>query len=275
MTTATAPLRTASAGTGSVGLPQVVRSEWTKLWSVRSTAWSLLAMVVVTIGFSALFAWGFGESLSELSPAERSTVDPTTQSVSGLAMGQLAIAVLGVLVITSEYSTGGIRTSLVAVPNRVRMLLAKAVVLTGVALVVGLVTSFGAFFAGQAVLRHYDLSASLSDIHVLRAVAGGGLYLLMSALFGYALGTVLRQTAGAIVAVVAGLLVVPPLLNLLPGDWGHTVMKYFTSNAGQQITNATSLDRSALGPWAGYAAFAVETLGVLGLGLFLVTRRDA
>jgi ABC-2 type transport system permease protein len=106
-------------------------------------------------------------------------------------------------------------------------------------------------------------------------VIGGGLYLLMSGLFGFALGAVLRHSAGSIVATVAALLVVPPLLDLLPGAWGHTISKYFTSNAGQQITNATTRDPAVLSPWHGYLAFAVETLLVFLVGLVLIRRRDA
>jgi ABC-type transport system involved in multi-copper enzyme maturation permease subunit len=272
---ASATDRPATAPGRSVGLPQVIRSEWTKLWSVRSTTWSLLALVVVTVGFSALFCWGAAASADTLSPQERATFDATTVSLSGLSLGQLAMAVMGVLAISSEYSTGGIRTTLVAVPNRERLLLAKAVVVTVVALGVGTIACFASFFVGQVVLGHYGMSTTLGQPHVLRAVIGGGLYLLMSGLFGFALGAVLRHSAGSIVATVALLLVVPPLLNLLPGTWGHTITKYFTSNAGQQITNATNRDPTLLSPWHGYLAFAAETLLVFLVGLVLIRRRDA
>jgi ABC-type transport system involved in multi-copper enzyme maturation permease subunit len=242
---------------------------------VRSTTWSLLALVVVTVGFSALICWGAASSADTMSPQERATFDATTISLAGLSLGQLAMAVLGVLAISSEYSTGGIRTTLVAVPNRSRLLLAKAVVVTVVAFAVGTLACFASFFVGQLVLGNYGMSTTLGQPHVLRAVIGGGLYLLMSGLFGFALGAVLRHSAGSIVATVALLLVVPPLLNLLPGSWGHTISNYFTSNAGQQITNATNRDPTVLSPWHGYLAFAVETLLVFVVGLVLIRRRDA
>jgi ABC-2 type transport system permease protein len=272
---ASATDRTAPAPVRSVGLAHVVRAEWTKLWSVRSTTWSLLALVVVTVGFSALICWGAASNADTMSPQDRATFDATTISLAGLSLGQLAMAVLGVLAISSEYSTGGIRTTLVAVPNRSRLLLAKAVVVTVVAFAVGTLACFASFFVGQLVLGHYGLSTTLGQPHVLRAVIGGGLYLLMSGLFGFALGAVLRHSAGSIVATVALLLVVPPLLNLLPGSWGHTITNYFTSNAGQQITNATNRDPTVLSPWHGYLAFAVETLLVFLVGLVLIRRRDA
>jgi ABC-2 type transport system permease protein len=258
-----------------VGLAPVVRSEWTKLWSVRSTAWSLLALVVATVGFSALICWGAAATIGQATPQARAAFDATTTSLAGLSLGQLAIAALGALAISAEYSTGSIRTTLVAVPDRVRLLLAKAVVVVVVAFAVGTLSCFASFYAGQVVLSHYGLSTTLGAPHVLRAVLGGGLYLTTSSLFGYALGTVLRHSAGSVVAAVAGLLVVPPLLNLLPGTWGHTLFEYFTSNAGQQITNATTRDRTLLGPWEGYLAFTVETLVVLAVGLVLIRRRDA
>ena len=274
MTAVATPPTRAAGPVRRVGLLQVLRSEWTKLWSVRSTPWSLLALVVVTVGFSALVSWGTGANFDQQPAEQQALFDPTYVGLSGLALGQLALAVLGVLVITSEYSTGGIRTSLAAVPRRWRLVVAKALVLSLVALVVGMITSFGAFLVAQGFLNHYGHGTTLGAPHVLRAVAGGGLYLVLSALFGFAIGTVLRQTAASIVATVALLLVVPPLTQLLPGSWGDAITRWFTSNAGQQISTVFS-QPDTLSPWRGYAAFVVETLAVLAVGLVLVTRRDA
>lgn len=206
--------------------------------------------------------------------AERVMFDSTAISLAGLAFGQLAAAVLGVLIIASEYSTGAIRSTLVAVPRRLRLLAAKAVVLLAVVLVVGTLTSFTAFLVGQALLAPAGLDTSLNEPGVLRAVFGGGLYLTASALFGYALGTLLRQTAGSIVAAVAGLLVVAPLTMLLPGSWGQSVSKWFTSNAGQQIT-AVQQSGDVASPWAGYLAFVLWGAVILAVGMVLTKRRDA
>lgn len=259
---------------GRSGLPQLVRSEWTKLWSLRSTGWSLLAMLATTVGFAALICWGTADSADQMPEAERVTFDSTAISLAGLAFGQLAAAVLGVLIISSEYSTGAIRSTLVAVPRRLRLLAAKALVLLAVVLVAGTLTSFAAFLVGQALLAPAGLDTSLDQPGVLRAVFGGGLYLTASALFGLALGTLLRQTAGSIVAAVAGLLVVPPLTMLLPGSWGQAVSKWFTSNAGQQIT-AVQQSGDVASPWPGYLAFCLWGVVILAVAMVLMKRRDA
>ena len=176
--------------------------------------------------------------------------------------------------ISAEYSTGGIRSSLVAVPRRLRLLAAKALVLLAVVLAVGVLSSFAVFFVGQALLASADLETSLGEPGVLRAVIGGGLYLAASALFGLAFGTLLRQTAGGIVAAIAGLLIVPPLTQLLPGDWGASISKWFTSNPGQQIL-VVRPEAGAPEPWAGFLVFCLWGVAVLIVGAVLLQRRDA
>lgn len=178
------------------------------------------------------------------------------------------------MVISSEYSTGGIRTSLMAVPRRWRLIAGKAIVFAAVALVVGTATSFLSFFAGQAFLAGADLGTSLDQPGVLRAVFGGGLYLLGSGMFGFALGTLLRHTPGGIVAAVGGLLVVPGLTQLLPGAWGDAVSRWFTSNPGQQVAFVQGMPGS-VGPWSGYLAFTAWWVVPLLIGLLLLQRRDA
>jgi hypothetical protein len=255
-------------------LPRVMRAEWTKLFSVRSTGWTLLALVAATIGLGVLASWGTNHGWPQMSAADRAKFDPVSTSMSGLALGQLAIAVLGVMVISSEYSTGGIRVSLTTVPRRMRLLTAKALVFTGVAFVVGLATSFGAFYAGQPWFSERGIGASLGDPGVLRAVIGGGLYVAASGLFGLAMGALLRRTAGAVTAAVALLLVVPPLMNLLPGAWGDAVVRYFSSNAGQQISY-THQSGNYLTPWVGFGVYCLWWIVPLAVGAWLMERRDA
>lgn len=252
----------------------VLRSEWTKLWSVRSTMWTLIILALLVIGFGVLISWGTETSFQQMPADQRASFDSTGTSLTGIVFGQLAVAVLGAMIITSEYSTGGIRTSLTAVPNRLRLLAAKAIVLAVVAWVVGTVVSFVAFFAGQAFLAKADLDTTLSEPGVLRAVLGGGLYLLGSAMFGFALGALLRHTPAAITLAVALLLIVPPFTQLLPGDWGKAIQKYFTSNAGQQIVFVTQPD-NVLSPWAGYAVFTAYWVVILAVAGVLLQRRDA
>lgn len=252
----------------------VVRSEWTKVRSVRSTLWTLLLTFLLTVGLSALICWGTESQYNKIPPGQRAQIDPASTSLSGLVFGQLAMAVLGVLFISSEYSTGGIRTTLTAVPQRLRVLTAKAIVLAVTAFVVGTITSFVSFYVGQAFFARIGLESHLSDPGVMRAVIGGGLYLLASAMFGFALGALLRHSAGAITVAVALLLVVPPLTQLLPGDWGSWISRYFTSNAGQQITALVQQD-NALSPWAGYAVFTLWWVMILVVAGVLMSRRDA
>ncbi|MDI3339658.1 MAG: ABC transporter permease [Sphaerobacter sp.] len=257
---------------GAARLPNVIRSEWTKLWSVRATVWTLLAMLVVTVGLSALFA---STAATSTDPAmEHMRRDPTGTSLAGISLGQIVIVVLGVMSISTEYTSGSIRTSLIAVPRRLTLLGAKALVLAPVALVTGTVTSFAAFFVGQALLATGGINADLSDPQVLRAVVGGGLFLAGNALFGFALGAVLRSTASGITVAVAVLKILPELVAQLPGTLGDWAQKGFTSNAGQQILQVTPpADR--LGPWTGYLVFTIWWVVILAIAAVLMRRRDA
>lgn len=252
----------------------VVRSEWTKFWAVRSTAWSLLIMVIVTLLFGVLVAWAVHSSWDQVDASERASFDPTNTALSGMMFGQLVAGVLGVLIISTEYSTGAIRVSLAAVPRRLQFLFAKCVVVAPVVLLVGLVASFAAFFLCMPFFSSFHRAASLGDDNVLRALIGGALYLMGCALFGLAVGSIVRNTAGSITAVVALLFVLPLLTNAIPGSVGDTVQKYFTQNAGSQVA-ATVPPGDMLGPWAGYAVFTLEWAVLLAVGAVLLSRRDA
>lgn len=261
-------------GAGST-LPHVIRSEWTKLFSVRSTAWTLFAMLAATIGLGILACWGTNHSWSQMSAGDRLTFDPTALSLAGLTLGQLAIAVLGVMVVSSEYSTGGVRATFTTVPQRMKVLAAKTIVLTVVSLVTGWITCFAAFYAGQVWFSKRGVGAALSDPGVTRAVIGGGLYLGASALFGLAMGLLLRRTAGAVTVAIAMLLVVPPLMNLLPGTWGDVIVRYFTSNAGQHIAFVRQTGSNYLTPWVGFGVYCLWFAVPLVVGAWLMNHRDA
>jgi ABC-2 type transport system permease protein len=274
-TTTTAPAaRTSSLPAGGATLPRVVRSEWTKFWSLRSTWWTLLIAFVVTVGFATLIAWGASSNVDKMDARDRATLDVTNIAMAGIAFGQLAMAVLGALIVASEYSTGGIKTTLVAVPNRLRVLLAKVLVFGVVSFVVGTVAAFVSFFVAMSFWSSHHLQASLSDPGVLRAVFGAGLIALAAALLGLALGALIRHTAGAITTAVALLFVLPPLSNLLPGDWGRDISSRFTTNAGQRITEVVHTP-GQLHPWAGYLWMLAECVIPLLVGAWLMRRRDA
>lgn len=252
----------------------VIKSEWVKFWGVRSTPWTLLVLFVATVGISILASWGQSSTLDQESQSQLAQLDVVNTALAGISLGQLAIAVLGALIITTEYSTGGIKATLTAVPERLHVLLAKAVVFAIVAVIIGLITSFVAFYASMPFWAAHDKAVGLGDPGVLRAVIGGGLYILASGLFGFALGAIIRHTAGAIAAAVALLLVVPPLMALLPGDWGDTVYRYFTSNAGAQIATTVPSD-TLLSPWPGYITMTIWWVVPLLFGAYLMKTRDA
>jgi hypothetical protein len=193
---------------------------------------------------------------------------------AGVGLGQLAICVLGALVITTEYSTGVVRASLLAVPRRIPMLGAKAVVFAVLVLVVTEIVAFCSFFIGSSLL-HARVAVSLSDSGVTRAVAGAGLYLTVLGLFALAIGTLIRHTAGAISAVIGVVLVLPILSGLLPGNWGAHINAYLPEQAGTMITHTQEVSGDLLSPWQGFGVLCVWTVLLLAAGGYLLWRRDA
>jgi ABC-2 type transport system permease protein len=273
-TTATA-LRPAAlpAATGRAGMRGALRSEFTKIRSTRSTYWTLLALIVVTVGFGALASWGAASHAKGLGPG----FDPTQRSLGGLYVGQLIIAVLGALAITSEYSTQMIGTSLTAMPRRGTIFAAKAVVFGVVALVTGLVTSFGAFFLGQALMSGQHINATLGQPQVLRAVIGGALFLTVCGLLAFGLGMLLRHTAGAISAAIGLLFVLSILVNFLPQSWQANVDKWMPAIAGSQVwaVRVSAGDTPQFSAWTGLAVFAGYAAVAMIAGLIVFRRRDA
>lgn len=261
----------AGLDTGAGGLLDVMRSEWTKLWSLRSTCWTLLAMFVLTACSSALASWG----TLQAPWSSGLTADPTNVALESILFGQLPLVVLGVMIISGEYATGGIRPSLTAVPARVRFLTAKTVIFAFVALVGGVITSLTAFFIGMAFFAGHGEAVSLGDPNVLRAVLGGGLLLATSGLLGYAVGALVRRTAPAITISVALLFVVPLVLQTVPATAVQGGKKYFLGLAGERLTHVVAGPAGVLGPWEGYGVFLAEVLVLLVLGSVLVVRRDA
>jgi ABC-2 type transport system permease protein len=250
----------------------VLRSEYCKLRTVRSTFWALFTAVVANVGVAALLAIFV---TGRLSAHQKATIDSVRLTMGGLHISQVAIGVLGVLVISSEYSTGMIRATLSAVPQRRLVLAAKAAVFMVVSFAIAIASSFGAYLIFQALRSGDALAATLSDPGVLRAVTGAGLYLGVIGLFGLGLGAVIRSPAGAIAALL-GIMFVPPLLSdLLPHSWQTTVGPYLPLNAGGQIYIASRFDPNSLPPWTGLGVFCLYTAAALAIGIFLITRRDA
>jgi hypothetical protein len=249
------------------------RSEWTKFWTVRSTYWTLLIAAVLGIGLGAVLS-AVAANHYATDPGIHFGWNPTDHSLRSLLIAQLAFAILGVMVVTGEYSTGLIRTSLAAVPKRTRMMGMKALVLTTVALIAGEVISFVTFFVGQALLAGKAPSAAIGDHNVFRAVAGAGLYLALLALLGVALGVLLRHAAAAIGTIVAILLVLPGIAQALPSSWSQPIEKFWPTNAGTQVAMVVR-DAHTLPAWAGFGVMALFVAVVLTVALVLLDRRDA
>ncbi len=284
MISASPPAAPARPGIGDIPAPsrgtafaRLLLAEWTKIRSVRSTIWSLILLVVLTLGFTGLFTWLTVLQWTKTDPTQRAQImaDPVSTILgSGLEFGQLTICVLGVLVMSSEYSTGVIRASLLAVPRRIPMLAAKSIVFALLVLVVGEIVTFPSFFLGAAVL-HSHAPVSLSDPGVARAVFGAGLYLAVLGLFALAIGGIVRHTAGAITGVIAFVLVLAPLTQLIPGKIGKYVHAYLPTVAGQLIGQAHQQANQVLSPWEGFGVFCLWTLVLLVIAGYLLKTRDA
>jgi ABC-2 type transport system permease protein len=249
------------------GFADVLRSEFCKLRSVRSTFWTLFAAVAFNVGLAAVVAIVLPSHL-------KATFDSTRVSLGGLHLSQIAIGVLGVLVITSEYDTGMIRTTFSAVPQRRLVLAAKAIVFAVTALIVGIVACFAAYFVFQAFLSDDSLRSSIGDPGVVRAVTGGGLFLAALGLFGLGLGAVIRSSAGAIAALFSVLFVPPLILELLPNSWQDSIGPYVPLEAGSQIFSLRH-EAGALGTWSGFGVFCLYAAVAVGVGFVLINRRDA
>jgi len=253
---------------------RVLRSEWTKLRTQPSALWALLSAAILVVAF------GIGYSLlREARPphgaAAIAAFDPAAVSLSGVQLAQIAAGVLGVLLITSEYATGLIRTTLAAVPRRLPVLWGKAATLTVATITVSVPAAFAAFLAGQSILGRQHLAAHLSQPGVARAVIGCALYLAVAGLLGLGLGALLRSTAGGITALFGLLFAVQLVAGFLPGSWANDVGKYTPATAGQAVTTAHPDPTSSLPPWTGFGVFCAYAAILLGLGALRMRRGDA
>ena len=265
--------RPAGATSQRVTQARVVRSEWTKLRSQPSTFWSLLAALALIVGFGALYCV-LRVTRPPSGPEAVAAFDPTAVSLTGVQLAQLAVGVLGVLLVAGEYATGTIRVSLAAVPRRLPVLWGKAIVLALATLVLCLPATLTAFLVGQSILSAERLDISLRHPGVARAVLGSTLFLSAVGLLGLGLGALLRSTAGA-VAGLFGLLFGPQLLaGLLPADWSDKLYPYLPVPAGAAVANVQP-DPAALAPWTGFGLFCLYTGVVLALAAWQLRRRDA
>jgi ABC-2 type transport system permease protein len=271
---APAPQTSAEPPRGHVTQLRVLHSEWIKLRTLRSTFYTLLAAMVALIGLGALFASFTASHWTSMSAHERATFDPSLTSLRGYFLAQLAVGVLGVLVVSGEYATGMIRASLAAVPRRLPVLWAKAALYAVVVWALTTVSALVAFLVGQSLMSSRHIGASLGDPGVLRVVLGVPLYLTVVGVLGVAIGAVIRNTAGGIATVFGLLLVVPVLAEALPSSWANHVNQWLPSNAGQSLLTVHQ-EAHTLQPWTGFAVFCLYAVVALAGAAVLLKRRDA
>ncbi|MGC2167752.1 MAG: ABC transporter permease [Acidimicrobiales bacterium] len=257
---------------GRYSIVDQMRSEWTKLVSVRSTMWTLGLTIVVGIGVSAIAA---AETQSHWNTTNHFGFDPTSLSLTGVFVAQLIIGVLGVLVMSAEYGTGTIRATLSATPRRPGVLVAKASVFGFAALVVSMATAFLSFFVGQALLTAPAVHATLSSPDALREVLGTGFFLFLIGLFALAIATLIRHTAGAISTFVGVLLVLPTVLQALPNSIHNDIIKFLPSRIGIEMLQRGPQPSFLFSPWVGLAVMAGYTAVLLIIAGAQMSKRDA
>jgi ABC-2 type transport system permease protein len=278
-TTPQAGIPHSDAGSAGVTLPRVVRSEWTKLWSLRSTRWSLALACIFMLGLGPLAAAIEMGRWNQLSFFERATIDPVAKGVAGWNLAILAIGVLGVMTITGEYATGSIRSTLMAVPKRLPVLWSKIIVYGCVTFVLILVTGLIGYTVSQAIFSAHSLGGHPIDVPFgqdssVRVVFGAVLFVTVTGIFCMALGAILRATAGAIATYVAVMFVIPPFMGIFPQSFQNAVDKWLPLNAGEGITKVGP-QANMFSPWGGFAIFCGYTVILVAIGAYLLKKRDA
>lgn len=255
--------------TARLTVTRVVRSEWIKLNSLRSTFWSYVILVAVTIGLAGLFVLTI--DTAALTAAQEFDAVITAATI-GVFFGQLIVAVLGVLVITGEYTTGQIRSSLTAVPSRLPVLGAKALVLFVSTFLVGIVSTVLGYATAAVIVTALGGEGSLLVTDAIIPVIDSALYLAIIAVFALGLGTIIRSTAGGVSAALGVILLVPLVFGLIPVEWMTEAQPYLLTNAALQIFT----DSPGTLPVEQQLLVTAIWVGVsLGLGALLLKRRDA
>jgi ABC-2 type transport system permease protein len=258
-----------SVVTEPVTFRRVVRSEWIKFWTLRSTRAVLAAAVVGMVVLALLVAY----NTRHLTPNIQANDAAASGPLQGYYLGQLLIGALGVLFVSGEYSTGMIRSSLTAVPKRLPVLWAKLVVFVTVAAASMIPISIAAFVAAEAVIARYRTGYSLSDPGVLRVVIGTGVYLTLLGLIGGAIGWIVRSTPGSLVAYIAVVLILPVLFGDVLGTWGKDLAQFLPTNAGASFSTSIR-EPYSLSPWAGLAVMGLWVIAAVAAAAAVLRRRD-
>lgn len=281
MTTLTSQPQRAStvANHATLSFAGTVRSEWIKFRSLRSTFWSYALVIVIAIGMSALIAFaltGTSEGTAAIGESAGSTDPVVNAALVGVGFAQLVAGVLGVLVISGEYSTGMIRSTFAAVPARIPALAAKGIVLFVATFVVGLVANLAGYLTASLVFAQEDISAPLTDPGVFWPMLGAALSLALVALFALGVGAIVRSSPGGIAVVLGVILLLPTVLQLIPAEWAREVIPYLFSSAGTGIFTSTSLKPvgDALGVWLNLLIAGVWVAVSVVTAAVLMRRRD-
>lgn len=288
MTAATAPARPAHEDDQSIRLTfaHLVRAEWIKLWSLRSTYWTLGVTVVVMVGFALIMALNAQAVNEDFGPGGDLVIDGVTVATFGYYFGQISVAVLGAIIVTGEYSTGMIRSTMTAAPGRLNALGAKAAVLAVVTFATGVVGVFASYLATLAMLSPFDGQADLAEPSTWRALLGAGLYLAAIALLSFGIGTLLKSSAGAIAAVLGILLLLPTVVSIggFWLDWVADIGPFLPDAAGGRIMappqevapefGGPDEGTTVLSPWQGFGLLSAYVAAVLAFAAVVVKRRD-
>jgi hypothetical protein len=285
-TNAPAQYRPSSAGNGGVNFFRALRSEWIKVFSLRSTVILLAITVVVMIGIGALTAWSVVANLQfmrEASPEMQAQIGTPDQIAamayeapsSGLVFGQLLIGSLAVVLIASEWGTGMIRSTMVAVPTRIPALLAKNVIIAVVAFVIGAFSAWASYLVAQPILAQENLEFAITADGVLPSILNTGTNLALVAILAMSIGTLLRNTAGGITTTIGLLMVVPIIAQLIQGlaDWIEDAARFLPSNAGTQLV-AIEITDDALTQFQGGLVLGAWALVTLAVSLIVTRQRD-
>ena len=273
--TPSAPTAAAKAPPLKVTQGRVVRSESTKFRSLRSTMYTLLVAVVLMIGIGAVFSAVNASQYHTFSVSAKATFQPISTSLTGVVFAVVAFGVLGVLLMSGEYSTGMIRASLTVVPRRLPVLWAKLVVFSSAIFSISLVASFVSFFVGQALLSSHHLNVAITAPGSLRSVIGAALYVTVAGLIGVSLGALFRNTAAGIATFAGVFFVLPPLTGLLPASISNHLAPYLPSNAGGSLWGGSATVHNALSPWTGFALLCGYAVVLIAAAAWRLRRADA
>lgn len=288
--TATAPQREGAPAVvvHRVSFGRVLRGEWIKFRTLRSTVWTVVITAVVMVGLALMMAAIMRVAADTPEMSEGMSQDPGLQAIGltgttivtfGYSFGALAVGVLASLIVTSEYSTGTVRSTFAAVPRRLPVLWAKLVVIVLTTAVVVAVALVIAYVATAPLLEDAGLSVDLSDGEQVRALVGCVLYLATVAAFALAVGTLMRHSAGAIFTIVAVFFVVPLIFSIVvqasSAAWTDWVNKLLPSVAGERIISRGAETDALLDPWVGYAVLVGYTVVLLVAAAVTLRRRDA